>query len=86
MSMWQADCTVVHYFTDYVFMDYININSTIFPPEIWVEFSSSISLTINTYENFHAKHVLNYLMVCFIVVSLAVACSQGKRGKRCMAA
>jgi len=55
MSTMPADCTAINDFVDYVFLNYINTDSAMFPPEIWAEFSSSISRTTNACESFHAK-------------------------------
>jgi len=55
MSTLPADCTAIHVI-DYVFLNYINTDSAMFPPEIWAEFSSStLRTTTNACESFHAK-------------------------------
>jgi len=54
------DFMSVHNFTDYVFLNYINIDSAMFLPEIWAELlSSSISRTTNDFESYHSK--LNFM-------------------------
>lgn len=55
MSKQPSQCEAICNFTDYVFMNYINPDTAIFPPKIWAEFSSSISRTTNACESFHSK-------------------------------
>lgn len=63
MSMLPVDCTAVHDFIDYyVFMNYINIDSAKFPPEIKAEFFSSISRTTNVFVKIIMLNLMVYVL------------------------